>query len=445
MSVRSMVRRTSIVAAGQAIVNRSNPGQYDRTRRSLYGRSRRQALGSVGDQRRRDTSQTASRASHTSNAVRRESLPMIGPGDDYLIHQTPELLRYVATSDRRFYDRHMLSGHSCGPGIYFQLGLGAYPNLGVIDGFASVALPERQYTTRGSRELGHDRLDTTRVGPIGLEVLEPGRRLHFWSRPEKDDPDGVTLDLEWTAAVELFEEPQHYTRSFGRVVQEGPRLVQTGYWSGSIAVAGQEFAVNPETWWGGRDRAWGVRSIGLEREPAGIMQAHKVARNRAALWVWSPMQFPTWSMHFAIGENAAGEREVETVRRIPSIGSEGSMEVLRNPQHDLKFDPETRDFIEGSVSWTEADGSETRVHMTPLARGYMRAGTGYGGPDHWRHGKYMGEMWGDSISYDITDPQLTAQLGPAHVLCRMDASTGEVGYGLFETQVYGAYPRYGFE
>ena len=74
----------------------------------------------------------------------------------------------------------------------------------------------------------------------------------------------------------------------------------------------------------------------------------------------------------------------------------------------------------------------------------MRAGTGYGGPDPWRHGKYMGEMWGDSISYDITDPELAAQLGPAHVLCRMDASTGEVGYGLFETQVYGAYPRYGF-
>ncbi|MEU2006740.1 hypothetical protein ACH47B_36795 [Rhodococcus sp. NPDC019627] len=276
-------------------------------------------------------------------------------------------------------------------------------------------------------------------------MLEPSRKFRFTCSPEHDG--GVQMELEWTAAVGLFEEPAHYTRAFGRVISEGTRLVQTGLWEGHIVVDGQTFDVNHEGWSGARDRAWGVRAIGLEREPDGIMQAHRdeVHRERAALWIWSPMQFDDYSIHFAIGENAEGRRAVDTVRRMPSIESGLDVEVLRGAEHDLKFHPETREFVSGSVSWEEIDGSVTSVEMTPVARGWMRAGTGYGGPDAWRHGKYMGEMWSDSVSYDTTDLSLTQRLGPTHVVCRMESSNGDQGMGLFETQVYGAYPRYGFD
>lgn len=39
----------------------------------------------------------------------KESLTMISPADDFLIHQTPEPILHVATSDRRFYDRYFLA------------------------------------------------------------------------------------------------------------------------------------------------------------------------------------------------------------------------------------------------------------------------------------------------------------------------------------------------
>lgn len=368
-------------------------------------------------------------------------MTMIGPGDDYLIHQSFEPLRYVTTSDRRFFDRHMLSGHSCSDELYLLMGVGEYPNLGVIDGFVSVAFRDRQYTTRGSRELGIDRLDTKNIGPISLEILDAGRRLRMVCEPSTDE--GVALDLAWEADVELFDEPSHFERHHGRVVQDGTRLVQTGRWSGTLSAGGREYDVTPDTWWGARDRSWGVRSIGFEREPKGIMQAKGVAADRAALWIWSPMQFDGNTVHFALGENAAGEPTVSSVRRMPAFG--GDLEVLREPGHDLDFDPTTRAFRGGSVSWTESDGSRTSVKMTPLTEGWLRAGTGYGGPDPWRHGMYMGESWSDSVSFDLTDPTLTSKLGPAHTLCVLESSAGQTGYGLFETQIYGRYPRYGFD
>jgi hypothetical protein len=367
---------------------------------------------------------------------------MISPADDFLIHQTPEPVRLVGTSDRRFYDRHFLTGHSRDGDIFFLLGMGLYPNLGVIDAFASVATADTQHTTRASRELTADRLDTSGVGPFGLEVIQGLRHLRFQGQP---CGQAVEVDLDWHAVAAPIEEPPLFSRVLGRVMEQGTRMIQTGVWSGHLTVAGERFEVSPERWWGARDRSWGVRSIGLEREPAGIAQARKVSRERPPLWIWSPMQFENRTVHFSLSEHADGRREIQTVRQAPSLEQGGEVFDLGEPDHDLKFDPESRELLDGSsVSFRDVDGTRCTVALTPLHRGaYLRAGTGYGGPDPWRHGAFRGENWVDSVSFDITDPEVTAKIGPTHVLCRMEASTGEVGYGTFETQVFGAFPRYG--
>ncbi|WP_047225117.1 hypothetical protein [Protofrankia coriariae] len=366
---------------------------------------------------------------------------MIGPADDFLIHQTPDPVRFVGTSDRRFYDRHFLTGHSRDGSTFFLLGMGAYPNLGVIDAFASVATRTTQYTTRASRELGTDRLDTSAVGPFTLEVIEGLRRLRFRGEPRGQT---VELDLEWQAVAAPVEEPPLFSRLLGRVVEQGTRLIQTGTWNGFLTVDGSRLEVGPDTWWGARDRSWGVRSMGMEREPAGLAQARRLGRDRPPLWIWSPMQFEGRTVHFSLSEHADGRREIETVRQAPSLADGGEALELGVPEHELKFDPGTRELLGGSVSFRDVDGSRTTVALTPLHPGaYLRAGTGYGGPDPWRHGAYRGHNWVDSVSFDLTDPAVTIGIGPAHMLCRMEASTGEVGYGTFETQVYGDFPRYG--
>lgn len=366
---------------------------------------------------------------------------MISPADDFLIHQTPDPVRLVGTSDRRFYDRHFLTGHSRDGDIFFLLGMGLYPNLGVIDAFASVATAATQHTTRASRELTADRLDTSGVGPFDLEVIQGLRHLRFRGRP---CGEAVEVDLDWHAVAAPIEEPPLFSRVLGRVMDHGTRMIQTGVWSGSLTVAGKRFEVGPDRWWGARDRSWGVRSMGMEREPAGIAQARNLGRERTPLWIWSPMQFENRTVHFSLSEHADGRRDIQTVRQAPSLADGGEVFDLGEPDHDLKFDPESRELLDGSsVSFRDVDGTRCTVALTPLHRAYLRGGTGYGGPDPWRHGAYRGENWVDSVAFDITDTAVTSKIGPTHVLCRMEASTGEVGYGTFETQVFGAFPRYG--
>ncbi|HEX4109372.1 MAG TPA: hypothetical protein VHX88_14645 [Solirubrobacteraceae bacterium] len=365
---------------------------------------------------------------------------MIGRADDYLIHQTHEPIRYAATSDRRFYDRHFFTGHASSDEIFFLLGVGAYPNLGVLDAFASIAVGDEQRATRGSRELGDERTDTTAIGPISLEVIEPLRTLRFTCAPT--EPGGVEVELEWNAAVGMMPEPPNFSRVMGRVMEQATRLIQTGTYTGFIRVGDREFDVTPDRWWGARDRSWGVRSMGMEREPRGIQQAHKTSTDRTPLWIWSPMQFPDHTLHFSLAEHADGRRDIQTVRRVR--GDE--IEALSEPEHDLRFDPRTREFLAGSsVSYRDSDGERRTITLTPLCHAYLRAGTGYGGPDPWRHGTYMGESWENSVGFDLTDHGLTAKIGPTHSCCRMELDTGQVGYGTFETQVFGAFPRYGFD
>lgn len=366
---------------------------------------------------------------------------MISPADDFLIHQTHEPVLYVATSDRRFFDRYFFTGHNSDDSLFFMIGMGVYPNLGVIDAFVSVAQGDVQATTRGSREMSFDRMNTGNVGPIDIEVMEPLRRIRLRGRPGET----VSFELEWNAAVPAFEEPPILSRVMNRVMERATRLVQTGTWSGYIDVNGRRTDLDSSTAWGARDRSWGVRSIGMEREPKGIQQAHKAGNMRPPLWIWSPMQFPDATIHFNLSEHASGDRDIESVRRVPTFGSGGEVVSLRNPDHQLKLDPETRELLSGSsVSFDDVDGSRRTVSLEPLCRAYLRAGTGYGGPDDWRHGKYMGAMWSSSVSYDLSDTSLTSKIGPTHVLCRMTMDNGDIGYGTFETQVFGAFPKYGF-
>lgn len=367
---------------------------------------------------------------------------MLSPADDYLIHQTFEPVRMAVTSDRRYYDRYFFTGHNSDESMFFLLGMGCYPNLGVIDAFASVSVGDSQITTRGSRELGLNRMNTMAVGSFDLEVIEGLRVLRFASL-SNDHP--VRFDLTWEGAVPAFEEPALYQQSEGRMIEQGIRFIQTGTWKGFIEADGQRFELDGIKAMGARDHAWGVRSIGFEREPKGILQAKKLNEARTPLWIWAPMQFDDYTIHYSLSEYASGEREICHVRKISTFDKGGTVENLGGAEHDLIFDPQTRELQSGSkVSFIDSDGERRSVTMYPLRRTYLRAGTGYGGPDPWRHGKYMGEHWEDSIRFDLNDEEVTALIGPTHVMCRMEMDNGKVGYGTFETQVYGAFPRYGF-
>ena len=68
--------------------------------------------------------------------------------DDYFVHQFPEPVQHVGTSDRNFYDRHYFNVHAGRDDFFLIMGLGQYPNLGTQDGFVSVRRGNTQTTLR---------------------------------------------------------------------------------------------------------------------------------------------------------------------------------------------------------------------------------------------------------------------------------------------------------
>jgi len=90
----------------------------------------------------------------------------LSPLDDYPVHQIPEVMRHVGTSDRNFYDRYYFNAFPLTGDTMLIVGLGQYPNLGVTDAFALLRRGSAHRVVRASRELGPDRMNT-RVGPFG--------------------------------------------------------------------------------------------------------------------------------------------------------------------------------------------------------------------------------------------------------------------------------------
>ena len=121
----------------------------------------------------------------------------LSPLDDYPVHQIPEVMRHVGTSDRNFYDRYYFNAFPLTGDTMLIVGLGQYPNLGVTDAFALLRHGAQHRVVRASRELGADRMNT-QVGPFGIEVLEGLKRLRVVLRPNEF---GLSFDLTWDGTI----------------------------------------------------------------------------------------------------------------------------------------------------------------------------------------------------------------------------------------------------
>ena len=101
---------------------------------------------------------------------------MLNKLDDFPIHQTPEPIAHVATSDRNAYDRTWFNGFARDGTRYFGIGMAVYPLRGILDcAFSVVEQGGRQHAFYASRRAPLERTDM-QVGPLRLEVVEPLRR-----------------------------------------------------------------------------------------------------------------------------------------------------------------------------------------------------------------------------------------------------------------------------
>jgi len=302
------------------------------------------------------------------------------------------------------------------------MGMGQYPNLGVMDAFALVRRGDEHRVVRASRELGLDRLDTS-VGPFRVEVIEGLKTL----RCTLEAPEhGLSYDLTWEGYVPAFEEPAHVDRNAnGRAFLEACRLAQLGSWSGWLEVDGDRIEVTPDHWWGSRDRSWGIRPVGDPEEP-GNLAAKPATPFR---WLYAPFRMEDHAMVLICQERGDGSRVLEEAVR---LWPNGRVDHLGRPDHDLQWN-EAGPGLFGLVERGTIRLGDLVVDVEPVLPVHLGVGTGYGfDTDGWKHGAYQGDLVVQGKVWDLTTEEGRSQMwGIVDAVARFTVD-GQEGWGLFE-------------
>ncbi|BBX14109.1 hypothetical protein MNVM_31900 [Mycobacterium novum] len=364
---------------------------------------------------------------------------MLGPLDEYPVHQLPQPIAWPGSSDRNFYDRCYLNAHDRTGDIFVITGCGYYPNLGVKDAFVLVRRGDTQTAVHLSDAIDQDRLNQ-HVGAYRIEVTDPLRSL----RVILEETEGIALDLRWQGLFDAVQEQPHILRSGNRVTLDAQRFAQLGSWSGQIVIDGEQITVDPSVWIGSRDRSWGIRPVG-EREPAGRPADPPFD---GMWWLYVPIAFDDFAVVMIIQEEPDGFRSLNDCTR---IWRDGRVEQLGWPRVTTRYRSGTRIATGATIEATRPDGTPVIFEVESKLPVPIHVGGGYGGDSDWLHGEWKGEKFSERLTYDMTDPAVIARTSfgmidhVGRAVCREgDANAPVEGWGLFEHGVLGRHDPTGF-
>src|SRR4051794_9103488 len=139
------------------------------------------------------------------------------PLDEYPIHQAPLSMKHLVSGDRNAYDRCIFHVFDHAGRAVLVLGLGVYPNAGVIDAYATLRLGDELLAVRASDALTDDRI-TLPVGPLRITADPPPKPIPPQSDAAPADPRGLSYDIPWTAEFPAVWEPHHIQRRGDRLM-----------------------------------------------------------------------------------------------------------------------------------------------------------------------------------------------------------------------------------
>jgi hypothetical protein len=366
---------------------------------------------------------------------------MLSRFDDYPIHQTPEPIAHPASSDRNVYDRYWFNGFARDGEFYFGIGMGIYPNRGILDCGLSVVRDGEQHAFHASRRAPAERGET-RVGPFALEVLEPMRSVRVTLGP---NPTGLECELVFTARTACVEEGRQTLAANGRRIMDATRFAQFGRWHGRLRCAGRSVPVQPERVLGVRDRSWGIRPVGEPEAggaPAGTLPQ--------VFFLWAPIHWTDACTHVLVFEDEHGRRWHEEGMTVPAYASPDEIPGTEDPgleraasvEHRLEYGKGTRLARSAELAIASQSGEKRVMRLEPLLCFRMK-GIGYQHPE-WGHGRWKGELavGGESWSCDDLDPLALENL---HVQQVVRARTGDdEGIGVLEQMCLGPHAPSGF-
>ena len=362
---------------------------------------------------------------------------MLTPQDDLIGHQVPTNFARPATADIRFTERYWYTAHPIDDAeLLLDVGLGYYPNRGVMDVFAGVTVGRRQYNFRASRRLGDRPLDTS-VGPLRFRIVE-GMKRHRLTLA--DNESGFSFDVEFEASFPAAQERQSHRERKGEVEEDLTRVTQFGRWRGWLVSDGKRHVIEPSRWWGQRDHSWGIRSEFRTDEARPPVATHK-----NFFWTWSMFQFEDAALSVFLKERQPGQPMYLSgteFRREPD-GRVRSREIT-SVTHDIQWvdDPLGQTIAVADFRFDFDSGSARELRMECLpARFYLKGGL-YGGLGGWNHGDDMGEYHSAHDVWNLDDAvtRRKARTLADHVVRVL--SEGATGWGISEYGVASGYPGY---
>ena len=358
---------------------------------------------------------------------------MLTKADDYPIHQTPDPAAYAGT-DRNFYDRYFFNGYNPDGSEFFALAFGVYPNINIADAHFAVLRDGVQHNLHASRVLHMERMEL-RVGPIGIEVVEPLQRLRL-----RIDGEGITAELLFEGRAFPVQEPRFTHRIGPRAFMDYTRLTQNGRWTGWIEIDGERRTLSTSAI-GTRDRSWGIRPIGAA-DPQPVVPAVRPS----FFWLWSPLNFADFSVFFHVNADDRGRPWNTRAVLCPDGGGPETMVHCEAPHMDITWRDGERHAAAAELN-AEFGGRSLRISFEPQTHFQMR-GIGYVG-SAWPHGSYKGELAVEREDFrpDEADPLSIVNFhiqAPSAVTLHESGQPAQHGFGVLEQLVLGAYAPYGF-
>lgn len=362
---------------------------------------------------------------------------MLGPLDEYPVHQLPQPIAWPGSSDRNFYDRSYFNAHDRTGDIFLISGIGYYPNLGVKDAFVLVRRGNTQTAVHLSDAIDQDRLHQ-HVNSYRVEVIEPLQSVRIFM----EETEGIAVDLTWDGLFPVVQEQPHILRAGHRVTLNAQRFAQLGSWSGHLVIDGEEIPVDPAQWVGSRDRSWGIRPVG-EAEPAGRPSEPPF---EGMWWLYVPVAFDDYAIVLIIQEEPNGFRSLNDCTR---IWRDGRVEQLGWPRVKIHYRSGTRIPTGATIEATDPAGAPVRVRVESRLPVPIHVGGGYGGDSDWLHGTWKGPDFTERRTYDMAEPGNIARSAfgvidhVGYAVCQ-DSSGSAEGWGLFEHGALGRHDPSGF-
>lgn len=367
---------------------------------------------------------------------------MLSRFDDYPIHQTPEPIAQPAATDRNVYDRYWFNGYDRDGEFYFGVGMGLYPNRGILDCGFSIVRDGEQHAFHASRRAPADPSETV-CGPFRLEVVEPMRVIRVIL--EKNDT-GLACDLRFIARTACVEEGRQIARRAGRVYMDATRFAQYGRWQGVIEYDGKRLDIDSSRVFATKDRSWGLRPVG-EPESGGA----PMTEIPTFFFLWAPIQWKSRCTHFGIFEEPDGRPwhfdgaimpAYESLADIPPV-EDPSTKKMVSGERTIVYVPRTRRAKSAVIAMSDRAGQRIEMTLEPLICFQMK-GIGYTHPT-WGHGWWQGELavGGESWKCSDIDPLAFENL---HVQQVVRARMGnEEGVGVLEQFCLGPHAPSGFK